>query len=234
MQVSPGGVFWERSIERKEVSNVACVLKEISPTRSSWSAFIDFSQEVLIASAFTRHAKFLAAPSRVLPIDSHARPPTKSRSLARSLARDPIRSPLSFLRASSTLLHRFFARWSFFRYPRELWIGTRDVSRVNRPCPKPGIVSIASKPRPYERSIVRPDRILRLPVHMYVYMYIYIYACVCTFSRVCARIMCTVTIYSDTRFILLIRALFLLRWPFSKSRERTKDWSGRGTSIGGA
>ena len=44
------------------------------------------AQEVPIASAFTRHAKFLAAPSRVLPIDSHARPPTKS--LAR--AADPI------------------------------------------------------------------------------------------------------------------------------------------------
>lgn len=107
-RISPGRVFRERERGLSSSPRRVC-FKEISPTRWSWSPFIDFSQEVLIASAFTRHAKFLAAPSRVLPIDSHARPPTKSRSLARSLARDPIRSPLSFPRASSsTLFHRFF------------------------------------------------------------------------------------------------------------------------------
>lgn len=141
-RISPGRVFRERERGLSSSPRRVC-FKEISPTRWSWSPFIDFSQEVLIASAFTRHAKFLAAPSRVLPIDSHARPPTKSRSLARSLAtlyarlclsHEPPRPRFSIVSS--------FARLIFLRHPRESWIGTRDVTRVNRPRPKPGIVSI--------------------------------------------------------------------------------------------
>lgn len=79
--------------------------------RSSRSAFIDFSQEVPIASAFTRHAKFLAAPSRVLPIDSHARPPTKSRSRGR-----PYTLCLSY--QSFTLVSPLFYRESQRKFPQ--------------------------------------------------------------------------------------------------------------------
>lgn len=163
--------------------------------------------------------------------DRFARSSSHQVSLARSLATLYARLSLS---SSSTLFHRFFV-CSFDLSPSPSRVMNRYPWRHARQSAATRALnqgSSRSKPRPHDRSFDRTGYSNYPYIRTYISIYVCIYVCMYIFASVC-----TDNVYdAPSRYTVIYSihpsytCLFLLCWPFSKSRGRTKDWSGRGTS----
>lgn len=156
--------------------------------------------------------------------DRFARSSSHQVSLARSLATLYARLSLS---SSSTLFHRFFV-CSFDLSPSPSRVMNRYPWRHARQSAATRALnqgSSRSKPRPHDRSFDRTGYSNYQYIRTYISIYTYVYMYVCTFSRVCARIMCTMhrhDIQWYTRFILLIRAYSFSVGHFPRVEEEQR------------